>query len=130
MERKVKLEKNNASQKDVYRSQFSSSMGDLHQSVLNYCEVEKKKSNDNLKWLENEIEKKNELVSRQHAFFQDMMVRRQQLINKIIDTDKVGIRKDFFHDQVMGGDFDNVNHGHTNGLLKSGQSFIFPLKID
>ena len=85
----MKVEKSNAHQKDVYRRHFSDSVRDLQQSVLNYCEDGKEKSRENLKWLEGENAKKNELVSRQREFFDSMLARRQQLISRIIDTDNV-----------------------------------------
>ncbi|CAB3979712.1 kinesin KIF11 [Paramuricea clavata] len=92
LERKVKVEKSNAYQKDVYRRQFSDSVRDLQQSVLNYCEDGKEKSRENLKWLEGENAKKNELVSRQREFFDSMLARRQQLISRIIDTEKAHVQ--------------------------------------
>lgn len=85
----MKVEKSNAHQKDVYRRHCSDSVRDLQQSVLNYCEDGKEKSRENLKWLEGENAKKNELVSRQREFFDSMLARRQQLISRIIDTENV-----------------------------------------
>jgi hypothetical protein len=83
------VEKNNAHQKEAYRKEFSDSMQSLQQGVLNYCEEEKVKSQECFQRLQDEIAKKNELVSRQREFFDDMLNRRQQLISKIIDTEQV-----------------------------------------
>ena len=64
-------------------------MRGLQKSVLNFCEDEKEKSRELLKWLEAENTKKAELISRQREFFDEILARRQHLISKIIDTEKV-----------------------------------------
>ena len=92
LERKAQVERNNVDQKEAYKRQFSDSIQGLQQSVLNYCEDEKTKSQEYLKWLQEEIVKKNELVSRQRAFFDDMLAHRQQLISKIIDTEQAHVQ--------------------------------------
>ncbi len=57
--------------------------------MLNICEDQKEKSRGYLERLEGEIAKKNELVSQQRAFFDDVLARRQHFISAIMDTEKV-----------------------------------------
>lgn len=89
LERKVKVEKNNVYQKEAYMSEFSASIKGLHQSVLDECENHKEKSQGYLTWLESEMAKKQESISRQRRFFDDMCARRKQIISEIIDAEKV-----------------------------------------
>lgn len=56
------------------------------------------KSKEILKWLDEEMAKKNELVSRQRAFLDEMLSRKQQLISRIIDTENV--RKSYIEFQL------------------------------
>ncbi|XP_028390814.1 kinesin-like protein KIF11-A isoform X2 [Dendronephthya gigantea] len=92
LERKVEVEKNNVHQKEAYRVQFSDSLRDLQKIVSNYCENEMGKSRETLKWLDEETTKKNELVLRQRAFLDDMLLRKQRLISRIIDTENAHVQ--------------------------------------
>lgn len=51
LERKVMVEKNNALQKEAYKSYFSNSVKSLQECLLDYYEEQKKKSEEWLKWL-------------------------------------------------------------------------------